>query len=486
MLIDLDKNSYIEGKVYDTCIIGAGVAGITIANELINSTNNICIVESGSFSFESQTQELYKGDITVDSAPHANLDTYRVRYFGGTSNAWGGAVLPYSQIDFKKRSYIPKSGWPIERRDLKPFYDKAMTYYKVGDNIDDYKVNYGEVIEGLERSKKLETGFMKRAKRSTIRFSEVYKDKLIRSIDVYINSNVTNLNPDLSEDRIEIKTLNGKRHYIKSKKIVICTGGIESARLLLLSSKNYGNNVGRYYSPHWNSHHGLLIVNKNKKVLNKYTNEKGGDSIKRYLTINEGVMHKRHLLNAKITLEGLNTKDDLIDSVAKYFDETIFSSANKRFLDDRNHNIFEFDCATEQTPNYNSRVFLGEKIDKLGQPKLILNYLVSNQDKKSLLDTYKIIGQEMGRLNLGRIMFNNNFDLNAFEKTSEGASHHTGTTRMANSSDEGVVDRDLKIFGTKNMYICSSSIFPTSGHANTTLTITAFAIRLANKLKSSV
>lgn len=102
MLVNLEETSNTINKIYDICIIGAGVAGITIANELIKKQiSNICVVESGSFNFEEETQSLYEGDISLNSAPHAPLEQYRMRYFGGTSNAWGGAVLPYSEIDLK-------------------------------------------------------------------------------------------------------------------------------------------------------------------------------------------------------------------------------------------------------------------------------------------------------------------------------------------------------------------------------------------------
>ena len=55
---------------------------------------------------------------------------------------------------------------------------------------------------------------------------------------------------------------------------------------------------------------------------------------------------------------------------------------------------------------------------------------------------------------------------------------------MASSPVQGVVDEDCRVHGIANLYIASSSVFPTSGIANPTLTIVALAIRLANKLRS--
>src|SRR5690606_8435709 len=60
--------------------------------------------------------------------------------------------------------------------------------------------------------------------------------------------------------------------------------------------------------------------------------------------------------------------------------------------------------------------------------------------------------------------------------------HHIGTTRMALSKDYGVVDKDCKVFGTPDLYVAGSSVFPASGHSNPTLTIVALAARLADHI----
>jgi choline dehydrogenase-like flavoprotein len=62
--------------------------------------------------------------------------------------------------------------------------------------------------------------------------------------------------------------------------------------------------------------------------------------------------------------------------------------------------------------------------------------------------------------------------------------HHMGGTRMASSALEGVVDPNLRLFGTRNAYVCSTSVFPASGFANPTHTLLALAVRLGFHLKS--
>ena len=65
-----------------------------------------------------------------------------------------------------------------------------------------------------------------------------------------------------------------------------------------------------------------------------------------------------------------------------------------------------------------------------------------------------------------------------------GGNHHLGTTRMASDPKAGVVDADCRVHGVANLYIAGSSVFPTGGCANPTLTIVALALRLADYIKA--
>ena len=57
-----------------------------------------------------------------------------------------------------------------------------------------------------------------------------------------------------------------------------------------------------------------------------------------------------------------------------------------------------------------------------------------------------------------------------------------GTTRIAESPELEVADRDLKVFGTNNLYVCSGSLLPTSSQANPTFFTGVLAVKLAKHL----
>jgi choline dehydrogenase-like flavoprotein len=118
----------------DICIVGAGVAGITLARELATWQFRICILESGGLKAEKETQSLYQGENV--GHPYYPLDTARGRQFGGSSSRWllelgegriGGRLHPLSQIDFDQRDWVPYSGWPFDKTHLDPYYERAQS-----------------------------------------------------------------------------------------------------------------------------------------------------------------------------------------------------------------------------------------------------------------------------------------------------------------------------------------------------------------------
>lgn len=116
----------------EVCIIGGGPAGITIANEFINSKFEVILIESGGLKFDSSIQSLSEGKVV--SLNQSNLQDSRRRQLGGNAHSWNAPVgrktagwrcLPLDSLDFESRNGIPNSGWPFKRKDLDPYYGSA-------------------------------------------------------------------------------------------------------------------------------------------------------------------------------------------------------------------------------------------------------------------------------------------------------------------------------------------------------------------------
>ena len=124
---ELPHGHVLEG---DVCIVGAGAAGITLAQALIGASSRVILLEGGGFDLEVAMQGLYSGEIV--GRPYYPLEAARLHYFGGTTGHWGGYCAPLDPIDFERRDWVPHSGWPITRAELDPFYARAHPLLDLG------------------------------------------------------------------------------------------------------------------------------------------------------------------------------------------------------------------------------------------------------------------------------------------------------------------------------------------------------------------
>jgi choline dehydrogenase-like flavoprotein len=135
----------------------------------------------------------------------------------------------------------------------------------------------------------------------------------------------------------------------------------------------------------------------------------------------------------------------------------------------------------EQRPHPSSRVRLGTARDALGQPRVVLDWRLAPEDRASIVRTLRIMGEMVRAARLGRIDVD---DDEAAWATLYGGNHHMGTTRMHADPRRGVVDPDGRVHGLANLFVAGTSVFPTSGCANPTLTAVALTLRLADHLRA--
>jgi choline dehydrogenase-like flavoprotein len=139
---------------------------------------------------------------------------------------------------------------------------------------------------------------------------------------------------------------------------------------------------------------------------------------------------------------------------------------------------------SEQRPDPESRITLTGGVDALGLPRVALTWKVSEVEKRTIVRTAQLLSAELERCGIGTLdPWENPFESRVEWGELNGDSFHMmGGCRMADSAEQGVVDRDSRVFGTDNVYIAGASVFPTGGMANPTLTLIALALRLADHL----
>jgi choline dehydrogenase-like flavoprotein len=539
MIRDLDQRDESGDIEADLCIIGAGAAGITLARALRDSGLDIVLLEAGGLEIEAESQEVYEGDIVgLDYYP---IDTTRLRYFGGSTNHWSGRCMKLDPIDFKTRPWIPNSGWPIGRGALQPHYETAQEIVEL-----DYRLEHNQFWEqfdveppGFDPSRLIKTTDQRSP---PTRFGEVYREDLetAERVTVWLHANLLEIaaNDEASHvHEVSVRSFKGKEAKVKAKAFVLACGAMENARLLLanrgVEPHGFGNRhdvVGRYFSDHAHMLIGDIVTADPVTLLDAARRQfQGGSEFLPRFALPDALQEEFGVTNSACWLvneledsEGMDAAADLIERIRGLegsppltssawrvmvnLDE-VAVAAWQRFIQGRKtvQNVTYvglFGC-TDPVPNPDSRVLLDEKdVDVFGMPRAVLDWRLTELDHVSMRKLADVMGAEFARTGLGRLKLHDWFMeepaddwMMRFHESPEAkrfsyldwiSNHNIGTTRMADDPKQGVVDANCKMHYVDNVWIAGSSVFPTSGSAQPTLSIVALALRLAEHLKEKL
>jgi choline dehydrogenase-like flavoprotein len=544
MIIDarsLSSDEVIETQV---CIIGAGPAGITLAREFFNQNVQVCLLESGGFEFDPETQSL--ADAVVVGDPYPEVTETRRRQFGGTAHCWEGQndykkygfrCLPLDAIDFEQRDWLPYSGWPFQRSHLDPFYERAHEVCQIGPFA--YEVDAwenGQAVRLPFKGDRITTSMSQYGLRDP--FTHEYREEIKRSQNVtaILYANVVEIETEEAAQtvtRLRVSCLGGKEFWLEAKIFILATGGIENSRLLLASNQqqpaglgNQNDLVGRFYMDRPILSGKLIPFNReifNQTALYDIYRTKDVPVMAR-VRLSEAVMRQEHLFSngaqlfprpmphqreATLALRSLLTAmrqgkvpQDALKRLsitlrgADYIVAAGFWSLIRKIpplrrgdwsylpYEKRRFSQFEVFSQIEQAPDPDNRVVLSAERDRLGQQKAELHWCLNPIDVENAVRVQQIWAAEFAKAGFGELQFGRDKESWVFEKTA--MHHHMGGTRMHNDPKQGVVDANCKVHGITNLFIAGSSVFPTSGYSNPTLTIIALALRLADHIKTKI
>jgi choline dehydrogenase-like flavoprotein len=516
MFIDARKLPAGEMLETEICVVGAGAAGITIARELAGQEFRVLLLESGGFDFDEQTQELYKGESV--GTHDADVDGMRLRFFGGTTNHWEGHCRPLDALDFAARPWVSPEGWPFARTELVPFYRRAEVLCKIGP-FDYENAAWDGAGQGQPLPFAAERLLTSQYQVSPVLFGEAYRDDLGRAanVTVCLHANVVEIETDDAAKRVtglRLSTLTGKEIEARARLYVLATGGIENVRLLLLSDRVQGGGlgngndlVGRFFMEHLTQASGRLLPLDPYIPLELYDYERNSYGV---LTLSQEIVRREKLVNLTITLQrigqrpaaGVTSLGAIVDAIGKgeYPDEfgnhvwnviadidDVAAAAYRKILGQQGPlRLIRFHNRVEPIPDRENRVTLSAERDRLGQRRVRLNWRPGRRGLRSIQRAHEIAALEAGRTGVGRVRI----DLEGEDPESPRIwalnGHHIGTTRMHAHPKHGVVDANCRVHGMANLYIAGSSVFPTSGCLNPTLTIVALALRIADRIKQSM
>jgi len=186
MIIDPQEAT---GKTWDLCVVGTGPVGMALALEFEALGREVLVLESGNVALNGPAQNTPAAQASraaiADDRRHAPMEIAVCRALGGTSWTWGGRCVPYDDVDFLDRSFVPDSHWPVTHDEIRPWYKVATKYMLCGG--DRFEISYGrKLTDGLT------VDFVERWATESRLILE-HREKLLKSqqIKLSLNSTVT-------------------------------------------------------------------------------------------------------------------------------------------------------------------------------------------------------------------------------------------------------------------------------------------------------
>ena len=307
------------------------------------------------------------------------------------------------------------------------------------------------------------------SKEEPTRFGLKYLDVLEKSptIHVALGFSVTGLDADASRSVVE--TLACFHHPSAEtrqlaighrSRVVLAGGGLGNAQLLLQPRSdgavpvgNESGQVGKFLMehPHFYGVAELVL-------------DEAHDSSRLVLAPDDEYAMRYGLLGSTLICQRPTTEHPMVDHLQGEYGKP----------------FHHYTCAmmAEMAPSAGNHVFLTGERDAAGFYRPGVRCVFGAQDLINAETTLRLLGESLIESEKGRVRIVND---SVYQRVA-GGGHILGTTRMGDDRSTSVVDRNCRVHGYDNLFVAGSSVFPTGGYANPTLTILALTLRLADRL----
>lgn len=546
MLVDgrsIDPGAQLRA---DVCVVGAGPAGLTAARELTAAGRRVLVLEAGGQNEEGHG-ELLQATVDVTGLRYF-LRSSRRCAVEGSAPLWfveaphGGRTLrlrELDRVDFAARPWLGLKGWPLGPSDLRSFYQRARGLFGLPQLPDDA---WGHWDTTLLESPLAPDGSDLETKPFDFGSRDLFLESTCRAVTrsdevtVVHDAPVLELRCDDSPEKVSSAVClraTDATFSVDANEFVVAGGGIENARLLLASrsrhSRGIGNAhdlVGRFFMEHPVCSAAIVLPRPGSPLADATVHaihDHRGRPVQRKYGLREAAAERaesgNHLFffqsatwspRLLALLEGENLRDRrqgarllrqavraraLPEDLADFAREGIRSlgypfrraSLGARLRTGRgvpdgvgDTPMLLLQVMAEQLPNPNSRVTLTGEGAK--PPRAQLDWRVQPGEWRGLARATRMLSQWLEPH--ARVLQLVPQDGSGPPQLAK-ADHHMGTTRMDPDPHNGVVDIDCRVHGMANLYVAGSSVFPTGGGANPTLTILALTLRLTDRLARS-
>ncbi len=511
----------------DIAVVGGGPAGLTIATELAAAGAEVLLLEAGGLPYDRQdrsnarkamrdhlagAQSMTRGGASGE--PYFPLRLSRARGLGGSTNALKAHGLrgrPMDAVDFGRRF---GTSWAIPYEEFAKFLPDAAVYAGMslsGHDPIDWTAAPFDVL-GTDSDKLVLTPFRHgRRKRFPDMARRLEEHDRIRTV---IGAAVVGIESDglRSVAGMEIRTMGGGAVTVRADRYVLGCGAIDNARLLLSSRPvlylmdRAADHVGRYFMEHLHYVPAFLIPESPEVVSSLGAAVGDVERPDNWIVLDDETVLREALLRAAFL--PVPVHEQSLDPAVPAFGDLlrmfpfgpyglpgrarqlamalrgahhIAGAVTERIRGRKPGAVLALSVMAEQPPDPVSRITLSQKTDRLGLRLPHLHWGVGRRDFEDVQRSTELLAAEFKKVGAGKVV-------SLWERGERrppvvtGGWHHIGTTRMSVDSKSGVVDADCRVHGVDNLYVAGSSVFPTSGYANPTLTLVALAVRLARHL----
>jgi choline dehydrogenase-like flavoprotein len=530
-----------DQQIWDLCIVGTGPVGMAMALEFERLGRDVLVLESGGSEVSPALAEASRAEI-MDPARHAAMEIAVCRALGGTSWTWGGRCVPYDDIDWTSREFVADAHWPVGHDELRPWYKGASEYLLCGSDTFaipyDRKLRDGLTLDSVERWARESRVILEH--RDRLLRSERIKLSLNSTVTGL------NLSQDGQRVESLSVTSSGHTRTVKVARVILAMGGVETTRLLLRTQQRWPDHfggtdgpLGRYYMGHISGKIASITLNDPRDIEGlDFTLDRSGAYYRRRFMLTAEAQLKHSVLNIafwpdnpafydpghgsgvlssvflllafppagrRLVSEGIrlahtgpkpyrlgaHLRNAVLGgprAVGDFYkilrDRFVRMPKKPGFLVHNRGGKYALHYHAEQVPNPDSRITLTNETDCFGVPRASIDLRFVDQDVESVITSHAVLDEALQANGIGRLQYMyapEQLRERIFAQASDGF-HQVGSTRMGTDPRTSVVDPSLRAHGVENLFVASSSVFPTSGQANSTLLAVAFALRLSSYL----
>ncbi|WP_024520477.1 GMC family oxidoreductase [Bradyrhizobium sp. Tv2a-2] len=499
----------MAAQAVDVCVVGSGASGSIVAHEIARNGFRVHVLEAGRTLPPGATLATVQSDVG-NALVRSSIGTltpfgrpWSVSALGGGLTLYAGIAFRYRSADFDARAHVAADAldpaWPIDYAELRPYYDELELRVGVArlagaDPLEppsdpavlpphDYSTQ-GRLIAGTAERLAMQPFPTPLAINSApyagrpacercgpcnehLCTTGARADARSPFTDITIPSNVLTVSEGSKAARIELgavsradsvewlDTVTGQRGSVGARCIVLAGNAVQSAALLLRSVHRAApNGIGN-----------------------------SSDMVGRGISFKISGYVSGHITADRLEAPPSGGPFSTVALSDHYFDSEAPSglggmiyeaSPAERTICDGNISVRLHFLAADQ-PMHDNAIQLSNSWDRLGLPKIVLQYWTHPLDKRRLGYLSRRASELLAQAGVKKIEYqDSNYQF--------GSGHLHGGCRAGNDPTQSVVDRWGRVHDIDNLYVADGGFFPYAGGVNPTFTIQANALRIARRI----